>query len=115
MAALDDSAIIVGHSIGATILINALAELKRMQIIAGVFLKCAAESRLGRTLERPNPRSVFILDLSPSWEGAMDHLSPGRASPDEMALGAMAAVALIAAIASLGVLNFLLLIAPREY
>jgi len=38
IAALDDAAVLVGHSLGATILINALAEHAPRQKLAGVFL-----------------------------------------------------------------------------
>jgi len=38
IAALDDAAVLVGHSVGGTILINALAEHTPRQELAGVFL-----------------------------------------------------------------------------
>ena len=38
IAALDDAAILVGHSLGGTILINALAEQSPVRKLAGVFL-----------------------------------------------------------------------------
>jgi len=38
IAALDDAAVLVGHSLGGTILINALAEHAPRQRLAGVFL-----------------------------------------------------------------------------
>lgn len=41
IATLDDAAILVGHSVGGTILINALAELAPARTLAGVFLLSA--------------------------------------------------------------------------
>lgn len=41
IAALDDAAILVGHSVGGTILINALAEQAPARQLAGVFLVSA--------------------------------------------------------------------------
>lgn len=41
LAQLDDGAILVGHSVGATILINALAEIAWQRAIAGIFLIAA--------------------------------------------------------------------------
>jgi predicted alpha/beta hydrolase family esterase len=41
IASLDDGAIIIGHSVGGTILINVLAELPPKQKLAGVFLIAA--------------------------------------------------------------------------
>jgi predicted alpha/beta hydrolase family esterase len=41
IAALDDGAIVMGHSVGGTILINALAEAPPKQKLAGVFLIAA--------------------------------------------------------------------------
>ena len=41
IAGLDDGAILMGHSIGGTILINALAEAPPNQTLAGVFLIAA--------------------------------------------------------------------------
>jgi predicted alpha/beta hydrolase family esterase len=41
IAALDDDAVLVGHSVGGTILINALAEHAPRRKIAGVFLIAA--------------------------------------------------------------------------
>lgn len=41
MTSLADSAIVVGHSIGGTILINALAEAPPKRVLAGIFLIAA--------------------------------------------------------------------------
>lgn len=41
-ASLDDGAILVGHSIGATILINVLAEQRNDSVPSGIFLIAAA-------------------------------------------------------------------------
>ena len=41
IASLDDGAILIGHSIGGTILINALAGLPRNRKLAGIFLIAA--------------------------------------------------------------------------
>ena len=38
IAALDDAAVLVGHSVGGTILINALAEQAPVRKLAGIFL-----------------------------------------------------------------------------
>ena len=81
-AALEDSALLVGHSIGAAILINALAELEPRRKFGGVFLIAAPfigeggwssdeipmETDLGVELPRGIP--VFL------YHGDMDTIVP---------------------------------------
>jgi predicted alpha/beta hydrolase family esterase len=83
IAALDDAAVLVGHSLGATILINALAEHEPRQKLAGVFLISApfvghggwpsedikSKPDLGAQLPKATP--VYL------YQGSKDDTVPG--------------------------------------
>jgi predicted alpha/beta hydrolase family esterase len=51
IAGLDDGAILIGHSIGGTILINALAEAPPNRKLAGIFLIASTLCRRRRLAE----------------------------------------------------------------